>query len=220
VTELAHDTSFPPIVLLIDDDVDILEMYKSHFESEGVWIATAKEPTEGLSALHDLRPDIVVSDLGFNGGPDAGIELVRAIKSHEDTSSIPVIVLTGLPAVDLPGTIREGADLFLRKPVSAGGLLAQVRQLLDPREDVQAQLNQARARAAGLAEQAERLTRAASDRIVTPPKSQRCPKCQHALEWIERSTISGQEYDYFDWCPRGCGLYCFARAVQTWVKLA
>jgi hypothetical protein len=27
-------------------------------------------------------------------------------------------------------------------------------------------------------------------------------------------------YDYFRWCPKGCGPFCFNRDAQHWLKLA
>ena len=51
-------------------------------------------------------------------------------------------------------------------------------------------------------------------------RTRACPKCGSALEWLERGTISGVEYDYYRWCLKGCGLYCYDRRAGDWIKLA
>jgi hypothetical protein len=46
-----------------------------------------------------------------------------------------------------------------------------------------------------------------------------CPSCGKALDWIERGRLDGVEYDYYHWCESGCGLYCYERRAETWIKL-
>ena len=48
----------------------------------------------------------------------------------------------------------------------------------------------------------------------------RCPGCSRPLTWIERGRIGGISYEYFHWCPGGCGLYCFDCEARRYVKLA
>lgn len=47
-----------------------------------------------------------------------------------------------------------------------------------------------------------------------------CPSCAQPLQFVETGRIAGSEYDYYHWCDRGCGLYCFDRGGRRWVKLA
>jgi hypothetical protein len=47
-----------------------------------------------------------------------------------------------------------------------------------------------------------------------------CPQCGGPLEWLERGTIGGVEYDYYRWCARACGLYCYDRTAGQFQKLA
>jgi hypothetical protein len=46
------------------------------------------------------------------------------------------------------------------------------------------------------------------------------PQCRSALDWIERGTIGGIEYDYCHWCPKACGLFCYDRTAGEFLKLA
>jgi hypothetical protein len=51
-----------------------------------------------------------------------------------------------------------------------------------------------------------------------PPRS--CPRCHHTLDWIETGELDGALFDYYRWCARGCGLYCFDRGADSFVRLA
>jgi CheY-like chemotaxis protein len=203
-------SAFPPIVLLVEDDADLLDMYSSYFQAEGVWVGTADSPDKGLEAVNDLHPDVVISDIGFGGAP-TGMNFVQVMKDRPHTRGIPLIVLTGLPASDLPPELRHDADLFLRKPVSAEGLLDNIRRLLESPHALQQRRVRAQARA-GRGGVAQPAPAGESPRV--------CPNCCGPLDWIEQKTIDGRAYDYYHWCTRGCGLYCYDRGAKAWLKLA
>jgi DNA-binding NtrC family response regulator len=203
-------SAFPPIVLLVEDDVDMLDMYSTYFQGEGVWVGTAVSPDKGIEAVNELHPDVVISDIGFGGEP-TGVNFVQVMKDRPEMRGIPLIVLSGLPVSDLPAGVRHDADIYLRKPVSAQALLDNVRRLLESKPALQQRNDRARARAART-----RITQAAPAG-ETP---QVCPNCCGPLEWIEQKTIGGSDYDYYHWCGRGCGLYCFDRGAKSWLKLA
>lgn len=217
----AESSALPPIVLLVEDDPEVLEMFSAHFQADGVWMATAVTPNEGLGAVDELRPDLVITDIGFGGQPE-GVEFIRALKERERTRHIPIVVLTGLPAGDLPQSMRRDADLFLRKPIAPDALLAHVRRLLESSELLRARGDRARAAVKGLIQRSSELKDRAREinTKVEELAASRCPGCSRPLVWIERGVLGGHEYDYFHWCLSGCGLYCFERKSNVWTKLA
>src|SRR4029453_12299174 len=106
----------PPIVLLIEDDRDTLDMYSSCLESAGLWVATATNPIAGQASARELRPNLIVTDIGF-GGASTGVDLVHQIKADPLTSDIPVIVLSGTALEALPSETQREVELVLLKPV-------------------------------------------------------------------------------------------------------
>jgi len=212
--------SLPPIVLLVEDDRDTLDMYSSYLESAGLWVATALNPAEGQAHARELRPNLLVTDIGF-AGEQTGVELVRAIKHDVQTAHIPVMVLSGTPVEDLPAETQREADLVLLKPVMPDILLTRGRELIAAGATLRARSNAALERAYSLLDQ----NLAARQRIKESVESlgrrgRPCPKCGSPLEWLERGSISGVEYDYYRWCLKGCGLYCYDRRAGDWIKLA
>jgi CheY-like chemotaxis protein len=212
--------SLPPIVLLVDDDRDTLDMYSSYLESAGLWVATATNPTEGQAHARELRPNLLVTDIGFRG-QQTGVDLIHAIKHDVQTAHIPVMVLTGTPVDDLPTQTQRDADLVLLKPVMPDVLLTRGQQLMSASASLRARSNAALERAYSLLDQNLAARQRVRESVENLGKRARgCPKCGSPLEWLERGTISGVEYDYYRWCLKGCGLYCYDRRAGDWIKLA
>lgn len=212
--------SLPPIVLLVEDDRDTLDMYSSYLESAGWWVATATNPTEGQAHARELRPNLLVTDIGF-GGASTGVGLVHVIKQDAQTAHIPVMVLSGTAVEELPPQTRQEADLVLLKPVMPDVLLTRGEALMAASVSLRAPSRAAAERAYSVLDKnittRQRLTESVEKLGQRAPA---CPKCGSPLEWLERGSISGVEYDYYRWCLKGCGLYCYDRRAGHWIKLA
>ncbi|MEO6236438.1 MAG: response regulator [Vicinamibacterales bacterium] len=219
----APDTNaptLPPIVLFVEDDRDVLDMYTAFFESDGMWITTALTPDDGHGAIEEMKPDLVITDIGFDGHP-TGIDFVHDLKSQPEMRDIPLIVLSGLPLHDLPPALRHGSDLFLRKPVAADALMLNVRRLLESSHALRARSDRTRARVSELLETSAGLReRGHESRGRVFQRVPRCPGCDRSLSWLENQLLNGVEYEYYERCAGGCGLYCRARGSARWIKLA
>jgi CheY-like chemotaxis protein len=212
--------SLPAIVLLVEDDRDTLDMYSSYLESAGLWVATATSPSEGQAHARELRPNLLVTDIGF-GGERTGIDLVHAIKQDVQTAHIPILVLSGTAVEELPPETQREADLVLLKPVMPDVLLDRGQALMKASTTLRARGSAALERASSLLDQNLAARQRGREFIEKLGKRARaCPKCGSSLEWLERGTISGIEYDYYRWCRKGCGLYCYDRRAGDWIKLA
>ncbi|HET7698747.1 MAG TPA: response regulator [Vicinamibacterales bacterium] len=211
----------PPIVLLVEDDADTRDMYSLFLETSGMWVATAADPTAAADAVVELKPDIIVTDLEFHGERQGGLEFAQALKRDSATSHVPVVLLSGRAPRDLPGEQRRDADLFLVKPVLPEDLFTHIGALLQRSRELRRLNEAACTRAAGLVQKStELLARSREIDSRVDLTSRRCPVCAQRLQWVETGRIAGIEYDYFHWCDSGCGLYCYDRQGQRWVKLA
>jgi len=211
----------PPIVLLVGADSDAREMYTVLLESSGFWVAAAAEPDTALPSIAELRPNLVLTDLGAGADVSArALEFVHTVKSDEAAQGIPVLLLSARTAEELPDTCEE-ADALLLKPVMPDVLLLRVRELIAKSRDLRERADAAREKSHQLTEESVRLIeRSAADAERVDLRNRRCPGCRRMLEWIERGTVGGTEYDYYRWCTQGCGLYCFNRRNGAWLKLA
>ncbi len=115
-----------PIVLVIDDEVQIRRFLRTGFELNGFVVHEAGSGAEGIRAA-TLRPiDIVIVDLGL---PDMdGSEVVERIRSW---STVPIIVLSVRSTEAQKVRLLEiGADDYVVKPFGIAELLARVRVAL------------------------------------------------------------------------------------------
>lgn len=120
----------PLRVLLIDDSLEHLELYRSMLDSEAV-VRTAARGEEGL-AIAAVEPlDIVVLDVMMPGMD--GWEVLRSLKGQHVTAGLPVVMLTSLDAVDVPARARQlGAAAVLMKPCPVERLMLVVHACVRP----------------------------------------------------------------------------------------
>lgn len=77
-------------VLIVDDEKNILKLYKAELEDEGYSVIAANSGTEALEMFSSENPDIVTLDILM---PDMdGIHVLRLMK--EKNPKIPIIMLT------------------------------------------------------------------------------------------------------------------------------
>ena len=130
-----QDDHAPPLVLVIDDEPGIVDFIEVGLREEGYAVVAASTAAEGLRALRERPPDVVVLDVGL---PDQdGFSLLARMRAESD---VPVVMLTARGEVDdrIRG-LELGADDYIAKPFHFAELVARVRALLrrrEPRRDV------------------------------------------------------------------------------------
>lgn len=87
-----------PKVMLVDDDIILVSMYRKKFENEGYGVVVAVDGAEVLEIAKTEKPDIILLDLMM---PKVnGIDALKQLKSDQSTKMIPVILLTNLSTSD------------------------------------------------------------------------------------------------------------------------
>ena len=126
VHEASPSTPNRPRVLLVEDVLDLLDLYaivlEEHFE-----VLKASRGEAGYALACAERPDAIVLDLLL---PDVdGFEVCRRLRSNRATAAIPVIFFSAdEPSVFKAMASPECAAVFaiLKKPVSPDRLLATI----------------------------------------------------------------------------------------------
>lgn len=115
--------------MVVDDEKDILELVTYNLKKEGFQTETSANGEEALRMVRKGRYDLIVLDLMLPG--IQGMELCRILKSSENTSSIPVIMLTAkTEELDKVLGLEMGADDYITKPFSPREFIARVRAVL------------------------------------------------------------------------------------------
>ena len=116
-------------VLIVEDDLVLIEMYKEKLKMEGFRVATASDGKKAIGRIRE-GADLILLDIlmpGLNG-----FEVCEKIKSDPETSSIPVIILTARDmGEDVEKAMEKRADWFIAKPYDNKYLLGKISQFLE-----------------------------------------------------------------------------------------
>jgi len=113
-------------VLLIDDDERLCSLLTEYLGRFGFAVTTATHPEDGLRALKNAQPEILILDVML---PDMdGFAVCRKVR---ETSRIPIIMLTARGDVmDRIVGLELGADDYLPKPFEPRELVARIQAVL------------------------------------------------------------------------------------------
>jgi excisionase family DNA binding protein len=116
-----------PLILLVDDDDRVRELVRVNLEFEGYSVREAASAEEGLAAIDDARPDLILLDVMM---PQVdGWEMLRRIQERHGAGAIPVVMFSG--QVESGDVARErGAQGFVGKPFDLQQLIDQTKQVL------------------------------------------------------------------------------------------
>lgn len=113
-------------ILVVDDERAIRSFLRTSLSSYGYYIFEATNGKEALDKMLQVRPDIVILDLGL---PDIdGIKVITRLRKH---SQIPIVILSirDEPSEKI-AALDAGADDYLTKPFTTGELLARLRAVM------------------------------------------------------------------------------------------
>jgi len=102
------------VVLIVDDDPTLLEMYVARIRAEGAIVVEARDGEEALEQVKTSKPNIVLLDIMM---PKVnGFDVLKAIKADTETKDIPVIILSALNDAEKRNTGFEiGASDYIAK---------------------------------------------------------------------------------------------------------
>ena len=124
-------SSNPPIVLIVKDDQQVLDLLVDLLEPEGYKIFTANSARRALEITATLRADLIISDVVM---PEMnGLELCQQLKTDPGTCAIPVMMVSAVrkkAAARLEG-FAAGADDYLEIPFRPEELLIKVARLIE-----------------------------------------------------------------------------------------
>jgi DNA-binding response OmpR family regulator len=112
-------------ILIVDDDQNILRLYKEELQDEGYVIVTASNGQEAIEMFEKEDPDLVTLDILL---PDIdGIKLLRQMK--EKKPRLPIIMST---AYDYRDDFAVWAsEAYIVKSSDMTELKATIRKLID-----------------------------------------------------------------------------------------
>lgn len=123
-------------ILLVDDEIAYLSQV-----SEFLWkqypdvnILTTVSPEKAIEIATKNNLDLIITD--WEMPKISGPELIRMLKSMDETKGIPIILITGkrTESDDLRMALARGAQDFIRKPLDFVELEARIKTILRLKE--------------------------------------------------------------------------------------
>ena len=115
-----------PRVLVVDDDESIRRFLEIALRSRGYEVFEAAGARAALTAAPDVRPDIVILDLGLPDGD--GVDVTKHLRAADHAS---ILILSVRDQEDQKvAALEAGAEDYLTKPFGIEELHARLRVLL------------------------------------------------------------------------------------------
>ena len=122
------------LVLIVEDNSDLRTFLRAEV-SKNYRVETADNGLNGLDMARRLLPEIILSDIMM---PEMdGIAMLYQLKHDENTSHIPVILLSAKNAVEsqVEG-LQYGADAYITKPFNNNFLMATINRIVTGRRAI------------------------------------------------------------------------------------
>lgn len=119
------------LILLVDDDTEMLDMFAVWIKNEGFQVETAASGPDGLRKADALRtPDLIILDFMLPG--TSGYEVVKELQSG-DARNVPLIIVTGRrldrQAVEMLRREHNVKEM-MEKPIKPAVLASHIHRLL------------------------------------------------------------------------------------------
>ncbi|WBU64176.1 response regulator [Paracoccus aerodenitrificans] len=116
-------------ILLIEDEANIVEAVRFILSRDGWRLEHWHEGSEALSRVQTLRPRLLILDVMLPGR--SGIEVLEALRQHEDLADMPVLMLTARGTGGRGAAISDAANRVLAKPFDNDELRRVVAEMLE-----------------------------------------------------------------------------------------
>jgi DNA-binding NtrC family response regulator len=99
-------------VLIVDDEVDICDLFRVEFESRGHAVTTAHSVTEARLSLLAGRFDIIVTDITMPDG--SGLDLLKDARN----SATRIFLMSAYARITEAEAVQRGARRLFSKPLN------------------------------------------------------------------------------------------------------
>jgi CheY-like chemotaxis protein len=101
-------------VLIVEDDGDMRGLYCFLLANEGCQVRAVRNGLEAMTEIEANRPDVVVTDIAMP--VFGGLDLIRAIRAHDDFADLPVLAVTNFSEHFHERALEVGANRAIGKP--------------------------------------------------------------------------------------------------------
>lgn len=119
-----------PLVMLVDDNLMLLEMYEAFLEALHCRSVKVSDSREAVATAEKIRPHLILMDIQMPGF--TGLQVLEMLKLKPVTKAIPVLMITGEHTIgDIETAFKLGAADYLVKPADLTSFTQKVKPLLE-----------------------------------------------------------------------------------------
>jgi len=118
------------VILIIEDEASVRESIRDILSLENLDCTLAANGADGLAAIRDTHPRMVVTDIQL---PDiSGYQICQNLKRDPESRATPVVMMSGrfTESQDKIQGLESGADEFFVKPFDPVYFLARIKSIL------------------------------------------------------------------------------------------
>ncbi len=117
-------------VLLVDDDPLIIQTYQTEFELSDFEVFSAQDGQTGMKLAKEVNPNAILLDILMP--MVSGLDLLRKLKEDQETSGIPVFMLTniGQDQAVKEALDRGAKDFILKYRFTPAEVVAKVKEVV------------------------------------------------------------------------------------------
>jgi DNA-binding NtrC family response regulator len=114
-------------ILVVDDEKNVRALFERVLSKEGYQVECAASGSEAINKLATDSFDVVVTDLKMDGID--GFDLIK--KGKREKQDLPFVLISGYGTSQTAAlAAKEGADVFLMKPIDITDLKMAVKKAL------------------------------------------------------------------------------------------
>ncbi len=118
-----------PLILLVEDSETIHKLVSRKLKKDGFRFEYRENGKEGLDAVRELKPDLVILDVMLPSMN--GFEILRQIRSDKDLADTKVIMLTSKNrSEDIEKGFSLDVDDYIDKPFKPTDLVLRINKIL------------------------------------------------------------------------------------------
>ncbi|MEI6498882.1 MAG: response regulator [bacterium] len=120
------------VILIVDDDPTLLEMYVERIRSEGAVVLQAIDGEDALVKARENHPNLIMLDVMM---PKLnGLEVLGKLKADLSTWEIPVIILSALNDIEKKkaGISLGAVDYIVKSESLPSDVVEKIRSILFP----------------------------------------------------------------------------------------
>jgi len=123
----------PALILIADDEIDVLAVYKEKLEQAGFSVITAPNGEEAIKIAAVRRPDLILMDMKMPVMD--GVSAQQKLRADPKTKDLKVVFLTAFSDpmrhdVDVNLAKESGALDFIKKGINLDEFIAKVKGYL------------------------------------------------------------------------------------------